>query len=346
MKRWIPWLVIAALLVVTVVKLAQNKRTVEERMYRHDKSAPVHVGVDTVRLQTMASGQRFGGTVVARNEGRVMAEVPGRVVSMDVSEGQWVERGAVIARLDGELLRLQQEAARITVQGLEKDEARYRILAQADAVQGVQLEKTEQALEAARVQLANMNEQLRRTTISAPFSGQVMQLLVEVGSVVGPSAPVAQLSDHRELEVLLQVSEQEVDLFREGAPARVSMARMSQPIQGTITHVGRRGDTANRFTVRIDLPGATELRAGLSASVQLPGAQQEGLPTIPTRALVGSTVTPEVYLVRNGKAHRKAITTVSSGDGMVTVSTGLKAGDVVITSGFISITDGSAVTIQ
>jgi hypothetical protein len=61
---------------------------------------------------------------------------------------------------------------------------------------------------------------------------------------------------------------------------------------------------------------------------------------------VGSTVTPEVYLVRNGKAHRKAITTVSSGDGMVTVSTGLKAGDVVITSGFISITDGSAVTIQ
>jgi len=50
--------------------------------------------------------------------------------------------------------------------------------------------------------------------------------------------------------------------------------------------------------------------------------------------------------VRNGKAHRKAITTVSSGDGMVPVSTGLQAGDVVITSGFISITDGSAVTIQ
>ena len=71
--------------------------------------------------------------------------------------------------------------------------------------------------------------------------------------------PVAQLSDHRELEVLLQVSEQEVDRFREdSAPARVSMARMSQPIQGTITAVGRRGDMANRFTVRIDLPGATD----------------------------------------------------------------------------------------
>ena len=170
MKRSLIWIILLVLLAATIAKLAKNKRVVEERVYRLDKSAPVHVGVDTVRLQTMSSGQRFGGTVVARNEGRVMAEVPGRVVSVDVSEGQWVERGAVIARLDGELLRLQQEAARITVQGLEKDEARYRILAQADAVQGVQLEKTEQALEAARVQLANMNEQFRRTKISAPFS--------------------------------------------------------------------------------------------------------------------------------------------------------------------------------
>jgi multidrug efflux pump subunit AcrA (membrane-fusion protein) len=160
MKRWMIWIALGALVALTVWKLASNKRIVQERVYRHDKSAPVHVGVDTVRQALLGEGTRYSGTVEATNDGRVMAEVPGRVVALEVMEGEWVERGAVIARLDGELLRLQLEAAQVQVGGLEKDHARYTILAKADAVQAVQLEKTDMALEAARIQRDNLNEQL------------------------------------------------------------------------------------------------------------------------------------------------------------------------------------------
>lgn len=72
-----------------------------------------------VRL-CLGEGTRYSGTVEATHDGRVMAEVPGRVVALEVKEGEWVERGAVIARLDGELLRLQLEAAQVQVGGLEK----------------------------------------------------------------------------------------------------------------------------------------------------------------------------------------------------------------------------------
>ncbi|MEI2652846.1 MAG: biotin/lipoyl-binding protein [Microthrixaceae bacterium] len=171
MKRWMIWIALAALLAAHRGEAGMNKRMVEERVYRHDKSAPVHVGVDTVRVGGTADDRPYGGTVVATREGRVMAEVPGRVLSVDVQEGEWVERGAVIARLDGELLRLQQEAAQVQVATLEKDQARYTILAEADAVQGVQLEKTDVALETARIQLANMN----RTTAAHHHRGTVQR---------------------------------------------------------------------------------------------------------------------------------------------------------------------------
>ena len=182
MKRNIIWIVLIVLLALTIWKLASNKSIQEERVYRHDRNAAVNVTVDTVRQQAFTEGVRYTGTISSLLEGKVMAEVPGRVVAVAVAEGQWVEKGQVMVKLDGDLLRLQMQAAEVQVEGLEKDQQRYSILTGADAVQGVQLEKTELALRGARIQLSTLKEQVQRTTITAPFSGFVTQLGVEVGT--------------------------------------------------------------------------------------------------------------------------------------------------------------------
>lgn len=344
MKRWMIWIALGALVVLTVWKLASNKRIVQERVYRHDKSAPVHVGVDTVRQALLGEGTRYSGTVEAMHDGRVMAEVPGRVVALDVIEGEWVERGAVIARLDGELLRLQLEAAQVQVGGLEKDHARYTILAKADAVQAVQLEKTDVALEAARIQRDNLNEQLRRTTIVAPFSGQVVQLLVEVGTVLAPSMPVAQLTDHRALELVLLVPASDRGRFRIGDALTVA-ASGTKSLVGTVSSVGDRGDGAHNFAVRIALASSVDdaIRPGTSASVQAPRKEEVPGAVIPANALIGSTLEPEVYVVQDGIAQRRTIVTTATSGGFVAVAEGLKPGEIVVTSGFISLADGMPV---
>ena len=346
MKRWMLWTGLAALLALTVVKLVMNKRTVEERVYRHDKNAPVHVTVEAALLGGTGLGPRYGGTVVPLREGRVMAEVPGRVLRVAVREGQQVRQGDLIAQLDGELLRLQQESAQVQVAALEKDQARYRVLAAADAVQGIQLERTEQALQTARIQLANITEQLGRTTIRAPFDGEVTQLLAEEGTVVGPSMPVAMLSDPRELEVLLQVSEVDVTRFQQGQAVQVTLGDLTDPVKGTVLSIGRRGDVANRFPVRIELDADPRIVAGLSANVVLPINTAADQVTIPARALLGSTIAPEVYVVRDSVARRTPIVTASADNSRLAVMQGLKAGDLVVTSGAVSLRDGARVTYR
>lgn len=346
MKRWMLWTGLAALLALTVVKLAVNKRTVAERVYRHDKNAPVHVTVEAALLGGAGQGPRYGGTVVPLREGRVMAEVPGRVLRVAVREGQQVRKGDLIAQLDGELLRLQHESAQVQVAALEKDQARYRVLASADAVQGIQLERTEQALQTARIQLANITEQLGSTTIRAPFDGEVTQLLAEEGTVVGPSMPVAMLSDPRELEVLLHVSEVDVVRFQQGQAVQVTLGDLADPVKGTVHSIGRRGDVANRFPVRIELPADPRIVAGLSATVEPPSGTAADQVTIPARALLGSSIAPEVYVVRDSTARRTPIVAAAAGNGRLAVAQGLKAGELVVTSGAVSLRDGARVTYR
>ena len=342
MKRIIPWIVIVALLALTVWKLARNKRTQEEQVYRFDRNAPVHVVVDTVRSIALSEGVRYSGTIEAVSEGKVMAEVPGRVVAVPVQEGQWVEKGMVIARLDGDLLRRQLNAAQVQVEGLEKDQKRYTVLAAEDAVQGVQLEKTELALQAARIQLGTLQEQVQRTEIPAPISGFVAQLFVDVGTVLNPSMPVAMISDDRALELVIAVPGAELDRFRKDQRVDVLASGSGTRINGVVASVGSRGDMSHNFPVRIALEASDTkgIKPGMAATVRSVPMDAVASPVIPASAIIGSTLEPEVYVVRNGRAVRERITTGAGNAEQVAVVNGLAVGDLVVTSGFINLSDG------
>jgi RND family efflux transporter MFP subunit len=348
MKRSIVWIILIALLALTVWKLASNKSVQKERVYRHDRNAAVHVTVDSVRQRAFTDGVRYSGTISSLREGKVMAEVPGRVVALEVSEGQWVEKGQVMMRLDGDLLRLQLEAAQVQLEGLEKDQQRYTVLTGADAVQGIQLEKTELALRGARIQVNTLKEQVQRTAITAPFSGHVTQLGVEVGTVLNPSMPVAMITDDRALELVVAVPGTELAAFTKGQAVRVSLEGEARQVQGTVESIGSRGDMAHNFPVRITLQADPDHRVkpGMAATVlSIPDSKSASL-TIPSSAIIGSSLDPEVYVVENGIAKRKRIGTGDRDAGMVAVTEGLATGDVVITSGFISLADGAPVKFR
>ena len=61
---------------------------------------------------------------------------------------------------------------------------------------------------------------------------------------------------------------------------------------------------------------------------------------VPANALIGSTLQPEVYVVQDGIALRRTIVITATSGGLVAVAEGLKPGDIVVTSGFISLADG------
>ena len=81
----------------------------------------------------------------------------------------------------------------------------------------------------------------------------------------------------------------------------------------------------------------------MAATVRSVPADAATAPTIPANAIIGSSLEPEVYVLQNGRAMRKRITTGAGNAEQVAVVDGLNVGDIVVTSGFINLSDGVSV---
>ncbi len=115
----------------------------------------------------------YSGTFEPNKETKISAELQGKINAILVDAGSVVSKGQPLIQLDNSLLKLQLQTIEVQIEGLEADVNRYTILAKADAIQGVQLEKAELGLKSAKVQKATLLEQINKTTIKAPFSGVV-----------------------------------------------------------------------------------------------------------------------------------------------------------------------------
>src|SRR5690606_15140527 len=128
-------------------------------------------------------------------EVKLSAETQGKINSIIVDVGDSVQQGQTLIQLDSSLLKLQLQTIEVQIEGLQDDVNRNTILTEADAVQGVQLEKAKLGLKSAKVQRATIQEQINKTTIKATFSGVVTAKLSEIGAFAAPGVPLLQITD-------------------------------------------------------------------------------------------------------------------------------------------------------
>ena len=284
------WIVAAAVLVFVVVMLVARR------------GGAVPVQVVTVSTTTGGTGAVGGGSgsvavvangyVVARTKAAVSAKIPGRLATLNVSEGSQVQKGDIIARLDNadyaaavgqaeaqvasaratlietqsdrdqlqrELVRVRdiraQNPTLVSQQEVENAESKAR---QGDARVDAQQARIDAASAGLRVAQAN----LENTYIRAPFTGTVLRKEAEVGEVVAPSVgggltrgAVVTMADLATLEVEVDVNE-------------AYIARISNDQQARIT-LDAYPDTSFRGAVRQVVPTADRQRATVQVKVSI-----------------------------------------------------------------------------
>ncbi|MFM7724838.1 MAG: biotin/lipoyl-binding protein, partial [Bacteroidota bacterium] len=141
------------LLALTVTRLISNKNSVEEKIYIPDVDAPVLVEVEKPRWFTFQDQFSYLGTFEPYRQNLIGSEANGKVISINVEEGDQVSQGTVLAKLDDEMIQLQIAALEVNLEGQEKDDARYTILSNENAAPAVQAEKTKLGIKASKIQL-------------------------------------------------------------------------------------------------------------------------------------------------------------------------------------------------
>ena len=349
MKKVLYIIIPLALIAIVVIKLKSNKEIVKDKVYQYDKEQAIHVQVDTIKSELIGAEFAYSGTFEPNKETKLSAEIQGKINDVLVDVGTFVTKGQSLIQLDNSLLKLQLQSAEVQVEGLEADVKRFTVLANADAVQGVQLEKAELGLKSAKVQRATLLEQINKTTIKAPFNGVVTAKLTEEGAFAAPGVPLLQITDISGLRFTVNVSENDLSSFQLNQTFSINADAYSDVLlSGKATMIGSKANMGSSFPVQFIVNNTSDfkIKSGMFGKVNLKSDNQKTGIIIPASAIVGSSSQPQVYKVKNGKAVLHNITIAQKIKNKTVVSKGLEEGDVIVTNGFINLFDDANVTVK
>lgn len=350
MLKKIIYIIVAIVIVIaSVILLRMNKEITEERVYQYDRSAPISVMVDTLRLRNANDTNSYTGAFEPYKESKISAEMQGKVNSISVDVGSRVKAGQTLIQLDNSLLKLQLQSVDVQIEGYEADVNRYSVLAKAEAIQGVQLEKSELALKAANVQRATLLEQINKTTIKAPFDGIVTAKFTEIGAFAAPGMPLLQIIDISRLKFTANLPEGSINIFSLGDTSEIKAdAYPGLTLLGEVTMIGTKANMGNSFPVQLLVRNTPDMKikVGMSGSAFASKSSEAKKIIIPTSAIVGSNLKPQVYTVVGGKAVLQDVIVSQRYANKAVISNGLKEGDLLVTSGFINLFENANVIIK
>ena len=349
MKKII-WIIAGVAVVgMMMFKLLSNKKTTENRVYQYDKEKPISVSVDTIRLQNFVDAGNYTGTFEPNKETKISADIQGKINAVLVDVGSYVSKGQTLIQLDNSLLKLQLQTVEVQIEGLEDDVKRYTILTEADAVQGVQLEKARLGLKSAKIQRATLLEQISKTSIKAPFNGIVTAKLNEEGGFAAPGVPLLQITDISTLRFTVNVPENDLVKFQNNQTYKINADVYPDiSLSGKVSMIGSKANMGNSFPIQFQVANTKNLsiKSGMFGKVNLSESEQEQGILIPTSAIIEENGIAKVYVIKNGKAILQSITTTKTIGNKTLVSSGLNENDIIVTNGFINLFDGANISIK
>jgi RND family efflux transporter MFP subunit len=270
------------------------------------------------------------GTVQGRQRASLSARMPASVTELPYQEGQWVQAGAVVVRLDDVAVRAAEAAAEAGVKAAEADLGRTKALLERGAATPRELEQMTAAASGAQAQLTAAKDNLSYTALRAPFAGRVASRRVNLGDVVNPGTPLIEIEGEGGLELRATVESQIAATLRPGSKVKALVDGQPGALTATVTAVAPSGDaTTHRFEVKADLPGSAGLRAGLFARLLVPGVAADPRITVPGAAVFERGGLVGVFVVRDGRARLRWVAAGARDGGTVEIRAGVEPGERV-----------------
>ncbi len=233
---------------------------------------------------------------------------------------------------------------------LEVDQAELQYLstkAQRDSTLA-QLEAGMQSAKSSYEQLALAMENIdSRGNVIAPVDGVLASLTASEGGLVSPNYAVAVIDGAEQMKITVMVSEALVPKLSIGDAVGVSVSAADAEFEGVIRSVEKTANQVTKlYTVTVTVPTEVEgLLSGMFADVTFHTAVSSGAVVVPSDAILTSSDKQYVYVVDGDTAKRADITTGLTGSGLTEVTSGLAAGEQLVTVGQQYLSDGDVVRI-
>lgn len=244
--------------------------------------------------------------------------------------------------------RMQELASKKSISSQEFDEASARLKSAQATYEMARAKRAQLDSKRASVQQEIRGATIMRdyTRIAAPFSGVVTAKSVEPGNLAAPGAPLLTVEREGAYRLEASVDESRLPFVKAGQAVDVALESLDRRFTAHVSEIVPSVDAASRtYIVKIDLPAMPNLRSGMFGRAMFPLGTRK-VATIPPPAMVEHGQLQSVFVIEDGCARTRLITTGERRQSAVEVLSGLSEGEKLVSPVPAGLTDGARVEVR
>lgn len=285
--------------------------------------------------------------LIAEEQVELMAPISGQVLAIYFKEGERVNKGQVLIRIDDRSWKAQLVGVKAELDAAEKDYLRKKELLAVEGSSQEEVDNTFSKVEILKSQQQQLQVNIDLANVSAPFSGELGMRDFSEGAFLKQGDLITTLSANKQLKVDFTIAQMHTKSIEVNKPVLVLIG--NDTLEANVYAINPIINTQTRtLNVRALLEQKLDekVKPGTFAEVLIATDMLENAILIPTQAVIPSINEQTVYVSKNGKAVRKVIQMGNRNADNVHVLEGLSVGDTVITTGLLNIKEGMDLKIQ
>lgn len=339
-------IVLAAVLLLAVtgviwLYLAPNSG-LQDGLSANTPKEAVTVRMEQISLVPFPDTIEALGTTQANKSVAITSEVASIITGIHFEQGEPVSAGEVLVTLEDAEARADLAAAQAALVDSRTQYKRSMRLSDSGAISESRLQQLEAQMNADAARVNAAQARLADHTIRAPFAGRTGLRQVSVGTLMQPGTTITTLDDINPIWLDFSVPEAFIGTLQTGQQVTAhSVAYPDRAFTGTVRGIDTRVDPQSRaLTVRAAIDNSQDLlKPGMFLSVELLRERDKVL-LIPEEAVLPEETRQYIFIVNDGVAHKREITTGRRKPGVVEVTSGLEAGEKIVVAGLLRVRDG------
>lgn len=314
----------------------------------NSQSAAIPVHAEAVARGEISRFLLQTTSIEAERQVEILAKVSGQVQELNAEEGMKVREGQVLAKLDEAELTINYLRTKVSYETDKSVYERSKEMLEKDFIATEDYEAARLQYESSKAAYKAAELQLEYTHIRAPFTGIVTTRNIELGQRINVNQSLFTLADFDPLRAKIYIPEKDISQIFEGQEALISIeAQPDTEFKGTVKMISPVVDPesgTSKVTIDIDDRQGL-LKPGMFASVYITTETRTNTLIIPKKSLVLETDVDQVYIYRNGTAHKINLELGFTSGENVEVLSGLQEGELVVTAGQDGLREGLPIRI-
>lgn len=307
------------------------------------------VSVISLQKGTFVNLAEFQGTVISEENINLGSEMGGRILKVNVKEGQKVSKGQVLANFDSEILQKNLEEVENALELANTTFERQKSLWDQKIGSEIQYLQAKNQKESLEKKIASIRSQMSKASLRSPINGTIDKIFMNAGEMAGAGVPVLRVVNNDQVKINADVPERFVGKIKNGDSVGIKLSVIDKEISGKVRSVGQVIDVANRtFTLIVDPVGKQErdfLKPNMLAVVKAVVYRKKDAVSVPTDLIRFEGAEKFVYTVVDNKAQKIKVETGESFNAFTEILSGLNGDEQLIRKGLNSVSDGAAVNI-